>query len=159
MDARVLAIRELAELIGQSNAHARSFLQLLNDERGALASGDVSAIDHHGQRKAELIDLLERLDTDRSALADAAGISAANYDTEFTRYDASNLAAPGWAALLDTLRACHEANAVNGQIAAQRRRHVEQALGILHGTGAADGAVYGPDGMSATPDAAEIARA
>ena len=153
------ALAELAALVARGNALASDLLGVLELERDALTAGRVEDIDACGARKVALLTELETLEADRASLATAAGLDAERLDDAFASAALTAKAAPGWESLLGTLRACHEANAVNGQITLQRRRHVERALHILRGTGEQAAGLYGPDGRDAPLDAAELARA
>ena len=156
---RATALSEIATLIARGNVLAADLLDVLERERDALAAGRVEDIDACGAHKLSLLSELETLETDRAALASAASITPMGLDDALAAAGLAASAAPGWEALLGALRACHEANAVNGQITLQRRRHVERALHILRGTGRDNAGLYGPDGRDAPVDAAELARA
>ncbi len=156
---RATALSEIATRVARGNALAADLLGVLDEERDALAAGRVEDIDACGARKLSLLTELETLESDRAGLAAAAGIVPTGLDDAFAGAGLAARAAPGWEALLAALRACHEANAVNGHITLHRRRHVERALHSLRGTGRENAGIYGPDGRDAPVDTAELARA
>lgn len=152
-------VAELAAIVAQSNALATDLLDVLNDERKALAAGDVENIDLCGQRKSACVARMDELDTDRQALCSALGLGDAELDAVFRQHGVASEAAAGWQRFLHSLASCREANAVNGQITLRRRRHVEKALHILRGGQFEDGGIYGPDGRDHVTTATVLGQA
>ncbi|HET6433638.1 flagellar protein FlgN [Dyella sp.] len=113
-----------------------SLSAVLADEREALLSADVTALDAAGSRKQALMQLLEQLDAERLQLSRSAPQTARELE-------------PRWQALLQVLRGCREMNQHNGSVASQRLGSVRRALAVLTGQDA-DGGVYGRSGALQT---------
>lgn len=136
---------ELAEVLRESTLHAGQLLAALESERDALRSGDVDAIHAAVASKHTSVQQLERLDAERVQLCAVVGIPADI--ATLSRNDATGQALTTlWSDYLSVLERCRDANLVNARVTAVRRRHVEQALGILRGGDAQAAAVYGPGG-------------
>ena len=103
----------------------------LIDERMALDQADTHALDTVSRAKGKLLDRIEKLDTERRHLGDAAGVDTLN--------DAR------WTHTIERLVECRKLNEVNGRIVGQRIGHVRQALALLAGD-SPGGSTYGPNG-------------
>lgn len=124
-DAAVRAV--MGELAHEVDAlHAT-----LIDERMALDQADTHALDTVSRVKGKQLDRIEKLDTERRHLGDAAGIDTLN--------DAR------WTHTIERLVECRKLNEVNGRIVGQRIGHVRQALALLAGD-SPGGSTYGPNG-------------
>ncbi len=104
----------------------------LHDERTALESADVEALNRAGAAKHSLMLKLEQLDGERVQLSQGAP-------------DASRALAPTWQQILQSLRACQQLNQRNGQLVGVRLQQVRKALAVLTGNDA-DAGVYGRAG-------------
>ena len=123
-------------------------LGLLQQESLALSARDDTALDRIALQKRELTPILDRLAAEQG---NCLGLAHAGEGIEpyLARVGAGAAVAEGlradWRKLLDLLHACKHQNELNGAYIGLLRRHVEQALEILHGPSHSE-ATYGPDG-------------
>lgn len=104
---------------------------VLESERDALASADVTALDHIGERKQQLMQQLEQLDVERLQLSQNAPLAST--------------VEPVWQQVVRTLQSCRDLNQRNGLLVGQRLGQVRRALSVLTGRNG-DAGVYGPSG-------------
>ncbi len=115
----------------------QKMLAVLDEERGALAAGDVEALDKAGSRKLLLADTLEQLDQVRTDLicrhraehqrphTMAAMLEACDATGELTSL---------WDAVQSNVSDCDKLNQINGSALRVRRESVSRALKLLHGS-------------------------
>ena len=154
-----LAVRatELANIMKAATDCVDRLLALLEEERDALSTGDIEAIDCCGKNKADCVVLLERLDSERAQLCRELSLENADIDGFLQEHQASPTA-DQWEKFLRRLEVCKEANSVNGSFTRIRRGHIEKALRILRGSDDAP-ALYGPNGMDENKDANHLGQA
>lgn len=142
---------ELADVLVESKAQAENLLAALEAERDALRAGDVDAIHTAVGHKHDCVATLESLDGERLRLCTAADLPA----------DLSTDARLGhqWKDYLAALELCRDADLVNARVTQVRRRHVEQALGILRGGHSQSAPVYGPAGRPEVASSNELGQA
>ena len=104
---------------------------VLESERDALASADVTALDHIGERKQQLMQQPEQLDVERLQLSQNAPLAST--------------VEPVWQQVVRTLQSCRDLNQRNGLLVGQRLGQVRRALSVLTGR-SGDAGVYGPSG-------------
>lgn len=153
-DASAHPVRQaLTHVVQDAMAVAERLSHVLEREKAALIDQDVDAIERAVAAKhsaaADLETLEERRqDLCRDLLGDATpergALSAALDDPQL------------WPRFCAALRACHEANAVNGRLVNLRRRHVRQALHILSGSPRDAADTYGPDAEAGTGSASQV---
>jgi len=110
--------QRLSAVIGEQLRCAEAMLEALTRENQALASGDASALDSATATKAELVDALEKLESERLELA-ALGDAAA---------------AAEWQQLREVVAQCKEQNQRNGLLLKARAENVRIALKTLRGS-------------------------
>lgn len=147
-------ITQLEALLAEQMQAGESLLASLAAESAALGARDAAALAGASDSKTRALSELETLEARRRELATriGAGPGPAEMDAWITAFAAgSPHQAQGlgarWRALTDLLRRCRGANQANGLVVASLQRRVQQALGVLRGTGA-EPAVYGPTGTS-----------
>ena len=121
--------QRLSAVIGEQLRCAEAMLEALTRENQALASGDASALDSATATKAELVDALEKLESERLELA-ALGDAAA---------------AAEWQQLREVVAQCKEQNQRNGLLLKARAENVRIALKTLRGT---EPELYGATGRA-----------
>ncbi|RAO77207.1 flagella synthesis protein FlgN [Dyella jiangningensis] len=104
----------------------------LHEERTALETANVDALNHAGAAKHSLMLKLEQLDGERVQLSQGAP-------------EAARELAPVWQQILQSLRACQMLNQRNGQLVGLRLQQVRKALAVLTGNDA-EASVYGRAG-------------
>jgi len=123
----------LSAVIAEMQGAIAALGESLADERKALDQADSTALNHAGDRKRSLLAQLEQLDVERQQLLREAG--ATNAAQQST-----------WDRVLEALHDCQRTNQRNGNIIAQRLKHVRQALSVLTGKQDETG-IYGPAGQ------------
>ncbi|GAB3789456.1 flagella synthesis protein FlgN [Dyella agri] len=116
----------LAAVQGEMRQALDRLVQTLEAERAALDSGDSEALGQAGTHKQALMQQLEQLDAERRQLAREQPRAEAVPD-------------PAWAAIVQSLRHCHQLNQRNGGIVSQRLQMVRQALAVLTGADNSNG--------------------
>ena len=128
-------------------------LEVLGDERRALAANDAKALDAAGARKLELAERLEQLDRTRKDL-----VCRHQAEHERPQTMASLLQAGDeggdlstiWSAVQESVLACGRLNQINGTTVRVRRESVARALGLLRGVPAATTPLYDDAGKTDT---------
>jgi flagellar biosynthesis/type III secretory pathway chaperone len=143
------ARHRLEDLLEREIAAARLLSSTLAAERSALTGDAPDAVLQQAAEKVQLLGTIERLESERRALAtdDMAG-------------DADHGIAAGlgerWRALLELMAGCRSANEVNGYIIRVRQNQVRQLMDIVRGTAPV---VYGPQGKTIAKALRALARA
>lgn len=106
---------------------------VLDAEREALDRLDSRALDAATSAKAELLQRLDSLETERNQLDDMA----APREGLGVRWH-----------LREQLETCRDINETNGRIVERRLSYVRHALGILRGAGEVPPMLYGPGGRA-----------
>ena len=126
--------QRLSALLGEQLRCAETMLETLNREKQALADGDASALKATTETKAQLVDALEKLESERSALAERDGTAGA----------------PESPRLREVIALCKEQNQRNGLLLKARAENVRIALKALRGS---EPELYGATGR--TPSRAD----
>ena len=121
--------QRLGAVIGEQLRCAEAMLEALTRENQALASGDASALDSATAAKAELVDALEKLESERRKLAE---------------HDDGGEAVE-WQRLREVVAQCKEQNQHNGLLLKARAENVRIALKTLRGT---EPELYGATGRA-----------
>ena len=136
--------QRLGTLIAEQLRCAEAMLETLTRESQALAGGDVNALGAATQAQGELVDALEKLESERSALAERD-------DTAETAETAE------WQRLREVIGLCKEQNQRNGLLLKARAENVRSALKTLRGS---DPEVYSATGRTPSrPDARTLGTA
>lgn len=121
--------QRLRAIVGEQLRCAEAMLDTLTREHQALTDGDVPTLAAATESKAALVDALEKLESQRRALArgdDADG-------------------APEWQRLRDVIGRCKEQNQRNGLLLKARAENVRVALKTLRGS---EPELYGATGRA-----------
>lgn len=121
---------------------ARALLDVLVQERVALAGAPTPGLQTLFDRKAELADALDRLESTRRERWPGA--------PDALTQTLSPDAATRWARYVEVLAECREANAISGRLVQARQRNVREAIAVLRGTADTSGATY--DAKGGKPD-------
>jgi flagella synthesis protein FlgN len=121
--------QRLGAVIGEQLRCAEAMLEALTRENQALAGGDASALDSATATKAELVDALEKLESERRKLAE--------------QDDGGD--AGEWQRLREVVAQCKEQNQRNGLLLKARAENVRIALKTLRGT---EPELYGATGRA-----------
>lgn len=127
----------------------QEFLQLLQQEQGALIKGDVDQLTQLAARKSELVETLAGLGAQRNACISAAGCesSASGIAAYLDAIKAQGATRELWSKLLGLAREADQINRSNGILIDTRLRHNQQALSVLHSAANPAASLYGPDGQ------------
>jgi flagella synthesis protein FlgN len=110
---------------------------VLDAEREALDRADSIALDAATCVKAELLQRLESLESERRQFEELVPATDACVEI--------------WRHVCRQLEECRRINETNGSIVDQRLTHVRRALGVLRGSGEAPPVLYGRGGEARTP--------
>jgi flagellar biosynthesis/type III secretory pathway chaperone len=110
--------QRLNAVIGEQLRCAEAMLETLTRESQALANGDQTALGAATGTKAELVDALEKLESERRALAERDGAAGA----------------AEWQRLREVISMCKEQNQRNGLLLKARAESVRIALKALRGS-------------------------
>lgn len=151
----------LAGIIDDCREHTSRLEDLLDRELEALEAQDAEKLEEIAGRKQSLVSALDGLETERRALAAAAGcdIDGPGMEELLALCGADAGLADAWQALLETAARCERNNRRNGAISLIRREQMRNAIAVLSGnTDVAP--VYGPAGMEfGSSEPRELARA
>jgi flagellar biosynthesis/type III secretory pathway chaperone len=106
----------MSAVLGEQIRCAEAMLETLAREGQALAEGNHDSLAREADAKADLVASLERLEAERSALADTDGAGAAD-----------------WQRLRELIVRCKEQNQRNGALLQARADNVRSALKALRG--------------------------
>lgn len=142
----------LRELLNALLSCSRALNHTLTAEREALSRHNLNSLNQHTEAKKELLLRLEAMEVRRRQILNDVGLDPGG-DLPVPELDAL------WQSIIDELRACQEANEINGSILRRHQAQTERALDLLAGRDRREG-VYRADGQPATrSESAEIAKA
>ena len=121
---------------------ATALLEVLRQERVALAGVPTEGLQAIFDRKAELADALDRLETARRQRWPGS--------TDVLTQQLSNDAAARRSVYVMTLEECRETNAISGRLVQARQRNVREAIAVLRGSATTSGITY--DASGGKPD-------
>jgi flagellar biosynthesis protein FlgN len=110
--------QRLSAVIGEQLRSAEAMLETLTRENRALTDGDQSALAAATEAKAQLVDAIEKLESERCDLAQRVDTAAA----------------PEWQRLREVVALCKEQNQRNGLLLQARAENVRIALKTLRGS-------------------------
>ncbi|MGH8443879.1 MAG: flagella synthesis protein FlgN [Solimonas sp.] len=137
-----LAQQVQGNLQGQRDC-AQQLLGILQDERAALMTSDVSRLEQLTQTKAEAAGVLQKLGTTLQQLRSAARVP--NVDALFATLRAAPLTAL-WGELLGLAEQCQRANQDNAVLLSAREAQLKQTLRAYRPAGAPE--LYGRGGYA-----------
>lgn len=123
--------QRLIDVLGEQIRNAEAMVAALDRENAALVASDTEALGSASASKAALVETLERLETERQALAAAV--------RDETR------ASDDWQRLRSLIAECKERNDKNGALLKARADNVRVALKTLHGS---EPELYGRTGQA-----------
>ena len=139
------ARRRLEDVLDREIEAARNLAITLAAEQAALTGDSPQAIEQKAAEKLQLLNAIEKLETERRALCpapNAPGLAAA--------------VAERWRALMELVAGCRTANEVNGHIIHVRQHQVRQLIDIVRGGPAI---TYSPQGKTLAKALRALARA
>lgn len=138
-----------AALIKAEFGGFQEFLQLLQQEQGALIKGDADQLLQLAARKSGLVEKLAGLGTRRTGCITASGCenSASGIAAYLDAIQARTATRELWGKLLDLAREADQLNRSNGALIDTRLRHNQQTLSVLHSAANPAASLYGPDGQ------------
>lgn len=123
---------------------------LLEQESVALGGRDAAALERIALTKQELVPILDRLAAEQRRFFAAGPGGTGGIEAYLAgakpEADLAGALRADWREILRLLAACKHQNEMNGAYIGLLRRHVENALDILHGPAQAE-ATYGRDGV------------
>lgn len=139
----------LAELLAAEVKLVESFIACLAAEQQALKAGDIEALTAVNTRKPGLAEQLNRLEDERNAFLQEAGLSGdrAGLSAWLARNPHDRTAGQSWERLLNLAAEARDLNNLNGQLIAIRLQTTNQALAALTQQ-TQRSTLYGPDGQT-----------
>lgn len=127
----------------------QEFLQLLQQEQGALIKGNADQLLQLAARKSGLTEKLTGLSAQRISCITAAGCenSASGIAAYLGAIKAQAATRELWGKLLDLAREADRINRSNGILIDTRLRHNQQTLSVLQSAANPAASLYGPDGQ------------
>jgi flagellar biosynthesis/type III secretory pathway chaperone len=105
---------------------AETMLETLGRENEALLRGDPEQLNAASAGKAQLVEMLEALESQRRSLSEAVASGAVDAETRPK--------GPEWQRLLELVNECKQQNERNGALVKARSDQVRSALRALRGT-------------------------
>jgi flagellar biosynthesis protein FlgN len=107
----------------------------LERESNALAERDLEGLNRAVAEKHQLVQSLERITREQSALLRSGGfaVDGAGMESCLRDWDTDGLMRPVWYRLQDVMARCRRLNQINGGVVETHRRQTEQAIHILRG--------------------------
>jgi flagellar biosynthesis protein FlgN len=135
MTATPCSAERLDALLHQAVREACLLEAALERESAALAGRDLEGLNRAVAEKHQLVQSLERITRDQTALLRSAGFGADGPGMEacLRDWDAEGLMRPAWNRLQDVMERCRRLNQINGGVVEAHRRQTEQAIHILRG--------------------------
>jgi flagellar biosynthesis/type III secretory pathway chaperone len=128
---------------------AEAMLETLGRENEALLRGDAEELNAASAGKAQLVETLEALESQRRSLSEAVASGAAGAGARGK--------GPEWQRLLELINECKQQNERNGALVKARSEQVRSALRVLRGT---EPDLYGRSGRApAAADARSLGSA
>ena len=143
-------MKALYVLLQQEKAGILEFIKTLRDEQTALSQGDTNALEPLLTTKNRLIDELNRLEAQRSAIAANAAVAPDRQG--MTRWleaqPQGKLLLPLWQEILVLAEEAKNIHLLSGKLIAEQLSRTSEALNILTGNPNRQ-SLYGSDGQSA----------
>lgn len=141
----------LAQSLGEEIRAATDLLDLLKQEQSFLINASVDELAKLAEEKSKIVVRMSELAQSRHRALSSAGFEAneAGMQKWIDGSAGEDAAGKTWKDLLDLAREAKELNRVNGLLIGQHMGRNQAALNILHGA-PQGGAMYGPNGQSAT---------
>ncbi len=140
----------LAQNLGEELHAATALLEVLKQEQSHLINANVDELAKLTEEKTKIVARMSELAQSRHRALAGAGFDASESGMQKWVDGGSNSAAgKTWKDLLELAREAKELNRVNGLLIGQHLGRNQAALNILHGA-PQGGAMYGPNGQSAT---------
>lgn len=132
-DAASQRFEQTHALLSDTVKSCERLFNALQDERGALASDNASALDSAVGRKKIHLAELEKLEQRRRALLAACKQKEDLQSMQrfVVENDRNRALQALWSRTLELLAACRKANQTNGAVIASQRRNTTEALGVL----------------------------
>jgi flagella synthesis protein FlgN len=140
-----------AARLGEERDAAHNLLQLLEQEQAHLVDADVDGLSRLTEEKAKTAAQMSELAKHRHGLLEAAGFALSESGMQAWLNSPAATAADrqSWTELLELAQSAKEQNRLNGLLITQHMARNQSALNILQGN-SQSGAIYGPNGQSAT---------
>jgi flagellar biosynthesis/type III secretory pathway chaperone len=141
--------RRLVEVIGNCVYHALGLVETLQDERRALESQDMDALDIAISEKSKSVESLRLAEEQRKALCVAAGFpdGPEQMNDAIAWCDDYSVVANCWQHLLEIVTRCDSLNMSNGAIIRSRKTHVDASIAIIRGD-SHNPSLYNRDGQN-----------
>jgi flagellar biosynthesis protein FlgN len=155
------ARHRLEDLLNREIEVARLLSNTLAAERSALTGDSSEAVKQGAAEKIQLLETIERLESERRALCAATGLAVAAADS--VNANGTSIAASvaeRWRALMELVAGCRTANEVNGYIIHVRQNQIRQLMNIVRGGAPSSSPVtYSPQGKTFAKALRALARA
>lgn len=126
------ARRRLEDLLDREIEVARELAGTLDAERTALTGPSPDAVEHQAAEKTRLLKLIEKLETERRALAQSAEQALPGARAPLGAGIAATVA-ERWRTLMELIAGCRASNEINGYIIHTRQGQINQLIGVVRG--------------------------
>ena len=153
--------KQLADVVGTSVLHAMGLRESLVDEKSALESQDLAALDSAVEAKSRCVNDLAALDSKRSGLCTRAGFEAGPEQMQAVMAwcDEGSVIANAWDELMAIAADCNALNMTNGAIIRVREQQIRSSLSVLRGQAPANDTYGHPRKTSSGFDQRSLAEA
>ena len=139
--------RRIVEVLGTAAFHALGLADSLADERRALESQDMDALDLAVSKKSRNVAELRLVEEQRSKICVQCGFAPGVEQMQHMIgwCDEYAIVAKAWRHLMEVIAECDFLNTTNGAIIRSRKQHVDSSISILR-NGQPASTIYNRDG-------------
>jgi len=130
-----VVVQQISQLMDEELRQTAQLRLILVEEQEAVKTKNIDAMNGTLTRKLEVLEKLEKLDTERKSLLQQAGYesSKSGFESLLQTTASSDVLMEKWHELEQEMAECRELHQINTQILEIGQRQVQQVLGVLLG--------------------------
>ncbi|HEA26184.1 MAG TPA: flagellar protein FlgN [Ectothiorhodospiraceae bacterium] len=130
-----MVVQQISQLMDEELRQTAQLRLILVEEQEAVKTKNIDAMNGTLTRKLEVLEKLEKLDTERKSLLQQAGYesSKSGFESLLQTTASSDVLMEKWHELEQEMAECRELHQINTQILEIGQRQVQQVLGVLLG--------------------------
>jgi len=130
-----VVVQQISQLMDEELRQTAQLRLILVEEQEAVKTKNIDAMNGTLTRKLEVLEKLEKLDTERKSLLQQAGYesSKSGFESLMQTTASSDVLMEKWHELEQEMAECRELHQINTQILEIGQRQVQQVLGVLLG--------------------------
>lgn len=130
-----MVVQQISQLMDEELRQTAQLRLILVEEQEAVKTKNIDAMNGTLTRKLEVLEKLEKLDTERKSLLQQAGYesSKSGFESLMQTTASSDVLMEKWHELEQEMAECRELHQINTQILEIGQRQVQQVLGVLLG--------------------------